>query len=401
MMDSNGGGSNMFGPPGSPIDMKPDSHLLQAVVAGDSSFGQNQPQQYPPNHPMSGAKHMCSICGDKATGKHYGVFSCEGCKGFFKRTVRKELTYQCREERNCVVDKRQRNRCQFCRYNKCLAMGMRREAVQEERGVPAGGSAVGGGVGGNKVKEGGEEDINNYVNDMPHDQILEAERNCDKFQDSLPDNMVGDLALKFKMAAEQQLQALVRWAKQIPHFIEFSTSDQVALLRNGWNELMIAGVSFRSIGVDDGLVLANGVIVKRETAHEAGMGSVYDRILIELVRKMTDLSMDKTELGFLRCIVLYNIDAKNLNESSKVEQLRERVYASLEDYVRSNHPSDSGRFAKLLLRLPALRSIGLRCDEHLLFFNIINSADIDSADIDALTSIFDDHLRKLLEAVKD
>lgn len=72
--------------------------------------GGNQQQQYPQNHPLSGAKHMCSICGDRASGKHYGVYSCEGCKGFFKRTVRKELTYQCREDRNCIVDKRQRNR---------------------------------------------------------------------------------------------------------------------------------------------------------------------------------------------------------------------------------------------------------------------------------------------------
>jgi hypothetical protein len=47
--------------------------------------------------------------------------------------VRKELTYTCREDQNCIVDKRQRNRCQFCRYRKCLNMGMRREAVQEER----------------------------------------------------------------------------------------------------------------------------------------------------------------------------------------------------------------------------------------------------------------------------
>lgn len=60
-------------------------------------------------------------------------FSCEGCKGFFKRTVRKDLTYACREERNCIIDKRQRNRCQYCRYQKCLACGMKREAVQEER----------------------------------------------------------------------------------------------------------------------------------------------------------------------------------------------------------------------------------------------------------------------------
>lgn len=61
------------------------------------------------------------------TGKHYGVYSCEGCKGFFKRTIRKDLTYSCRDNKDCTVDKRQRNRCQYCRYQKCLATGMKRE----------------------------------------------------------------------------------------------------------------------------------------------------------------------------------------------------------------------------------------------------------------------------------
>lgn len=55
--------------------------------------------------------------------------SCEGCKGFFKRTVRKDLTYQCRDNRDCTIDKRQRNRCQYCRYQKCLAAGMKREGI--------------------------------------------------------------------------------------------------------------------------------------------------------------------------------------------------------------------------------------------------------------------------------
>lgn len=86
--------------------------------------------QYPPNHPLSGSKHLCSICGDRASGKHYGVYSCEGCKGFFKRTVRKDLSYACREDKSCTIDKRHRNRCQYCRYQKCLSMGMKREAVQ-------------------------------------------------------------------------------------------------------------------------------------------------------------------------------------------------------------------------------------------------------------------------------
>lgn len=55
------------------------------------------------------------------------AFSCEGCKGFFKRTVRKDLTYTCRDNRDCIIDKRQRNRCQYCRYQKCLNVGMKRE----------------------------------------------------------------------------------------------------------------------------------------------------------------------------------------------------------------------------------------------------------------------------------
>lgn len=67
------------------------------------------------------------LCPHHPTGKHYGVYSCEGCKGFFKRTVRKDLTYTCRDNKDCLIDKRQRNRCQYCRYQKCLAMGMKRE----------------------------------------------------------------------------------------------------------------------------------------------------------------------------------------------------------------------------------------------------------------------------------
>lgn len=38
----------------------------------------------------------CAICGDRATGKHYGAASCDGCKGFFRRSVRKNHIYSCR-----------------------------------------------------------------------------------------------------------------------------------------------------------------------------------------------------------------------------------------------------------------------------------------------------------------
>ncbi|KAK6307724.1 hypothetical protein J4Q44_G00209950 [Coregonus suidteri] len=76
---------------------------------------------------------FCVVCGDKASGRHYGAVSCEGCKGFFKRSVRKNLTYSCRSNQDCVVNKHHRNRCQFCRLRKCLDMGMKMESVQSER----------------------------------------------------------------------------------------------------------------------------------------------------------------------------------------------------------------------------------------------------------------------------
>lgn len=75
----------------------------------------------------------CVVCHDKSSGKHYGQFTCEGCKSFFKRSVRRNLTYQCRGSKNCPIDQHHRNQCQHCRFKKCLKMGMKREAVQRGR----------------------------------------------------------------------------------------------------------------------------------------------------------------------------------------------------------------------------------------------------------------------------
>lgn len=67
------------------------------------------------------------FCHFLSSGRHYGAVSCEGCKGFFKRSVRKNLTYSCRSKQDCVINKHHRNRCQFCRLRKCLKMGMKTE----------------------------------------------------------------------------------------------------------------------------------------------------------------------------------------------------------------------------------------------------------------------------------
>ncbi|XP_078027666.1 nuclear receptor ROR-alpha B isoform X2 [Epinephelus lanceolatus] len=72
----------------------------------------------------------CKICGDKSSGVHYGVITCEGCKGFFRRSQLPTVSYSCSRQNNCQIDRASRNRCQHCRLQKCLAQGMSRDAVK-------------------------------------------------------------------------------------------------------------------------------------------------------------------------------------------------------------------------------------------------------------------------------
>ncbi|XP_068996871.1 nuclear receptor subfamily 2 group C member 2 [Embiotoca jacksoni] len=103
------------------IQIVTDPVSMERLLGQSGDLSRPQPVEY------------CLVCGDKASGRHYGAVSCEGCKGFFKRSVRKNLTYSCRSKQDCVINKHHRNRCQFCRLRKCLKMGMKTESVQSER----------------------------------------------------------------------------------------------------------------------------------------------------------------------------------------------------------------------------------------------------------------------------
>nr|XP_033485573.1 nuclear receptor subfamily 2 group C member 2 isoform X2 [Epinephelus lanceolatus] len=103
------------------IQIVTDPVSMERLLGQSGDLSRPQPVEY------------CVVCGDKASGRHYGAVSCEGCKGFFKRSVRKNLTYSCRSKQDCVINKHHRNRCQFCRLRKCLNMGMKTDSVQSER----------------------------------------------------------------------------------------------------------------------------------------------------------------------------------------------------------------------------------------------------------------------------
>ena len=125
-----------------PIGMMPtviNTSNVDMVASPGSPMSQHQPlfdseksKSASPDN-SSGSHQNCAICEDRATGKHYGASSCDGCKGFFRRSVRKKHSYSCRFNRNCVVDKDKRNQCRYCRLRKCFKAGMKKDAVQNER----------------------------------------------------------------------------------------------------------------------------------------------------------------------------------------------------------------------------------------------------------------------------
>ena len=88
------------------------------------------------------SRQICVVCGDRSSGWHYNVLACEGCKGFFRRSIAKKLKYSCKFGGNCSIDKNSRKRCQACRLRKCHAKGMKPESVEDSSKVKKGKAVV-------------------------------------------------------------------------------------------------------------------------------------------------------------------------------------------------------------------------------------------------------------------
>ncbi|CAH8459256.1 unnamed protein product [Schistosoma turkestanicum] len=126
-------------------DDSEDKSLLQYYSVGDAektSQYETHPETPPVSeveqaHKSSGSSEvptrMCVVCGDKASGFHYGVSTCEGCKGFFRRAIQRDQSYTCAKNGTCEINKTLRNKCQQCRLLKCIAVGMSRDAVRKRR----------------------------------------------------------------------------------------------------------------------------------------------------------------------------------------------------------------------------------------------------------------------------
>ncbi|KAH3726727.1 hypothetical protein DPMN_052596 [Dreissena polymorpha] len=87
----------------------------------------------------------CQICDGESSGVHFGCYTCEACKNFFRRCMKKtsELSLEskkistphvCLTYRNCKISyKQSKTNCTACRFKKCIDLGMSSEKVQKGR----------------------------------------------------------------------------------------------------------------------------------------------------------------------------------------------------------------------------------------------------------------------------
>ncbi|XP_065276305.1 nuclear receptor subfamily 2 group F member 5-like isoform X2 [Emys orbicularis] len=323
----------------------------------------------------------CMVCGDKSSGKHYGQFTCEGCKSFFKRSVRRNLSYTCRSNRECPIDQHHRNQCQYCRLKKCLKVGMRREAVQRGRMAHTQTSP-----GQYLLNNGDPYNGHSYLTGFIS-LLLRAE--------PYPTSRYGAQCLQSNIMgienicelAARLLFSAIEWAKNIPFFPDFQLSDQVSLLRMAWSELFVLNAAQCSMPLHVApLLAAAGLHASPMSADRVVAFMDHIRVFQEQVEKLKALHVDSAEYSCLKAIALFTPDAVGLSDLGPVESIQEKSQCALEEYVRNQYPNQPSRFGRLLLRMPSLRIVSAPVIEQLFFVRLVGKTPIETLIRDMLLS---------------
>ncbi|KAL2804230.1 retinoic acid receptor beta isoform 5 [Daubentonia madagascariensis] len=295
-------------------------HTAQSIETQSTSSEELVPSPPSPLPPPRVYK-PCFVCQDKSSGYHYGVSACEGCKGFFRRSIQKNMIYTCHRDKNCVINKVTRNRCQYCRLQKCFEVGMSKESVRNDRNKK-------------KKEPSKQECTESYEMTAELDDLTEKIRKA--HQETFPslcqlgkyttnssaDHRVRlDLGLwdKFSELATKCIIKIVEFAKRLPGFTGLTIADQITLLK----------------------------------------AACLDILLLPL-------EMDDTETGLLSAICLICGDRQDLEEPTKVDKLQEPLLEALKIYIRKRRPNKPHMFPKILMKITDLRSISAKGAERVI-----------------------------------
>ncbi|XP_056394062.1 estrogen-related receptor gamma-like isoform X2 [Hyla sarda] len=304
-------------------------------------------------------KRLCLVCGDTASGYHYGVASCEACKAFFKRTIQGNIEYSCPVVNDCEITKRRRKSCQACRFRKCLKVGMMKEGVRLDR--------VRGGR--QKYRRPVEVEAPDPCSYLTAHHSFQGKKTTNKVVSHLvlvepgevfasPDVDLQDSDLRTLTTLceliNRELLVTIGWAKHVPGFSVLSLVDQMALLQSAWMEVLVLGIVYRSLQMNDELAVAENFLLSREQCRSSGLLNLHS-VLLQLVRKYRKTKLDKEEFVTLKAMALANSDSSSIENVESVLNLQDRLHEALQDYEREHHSEDPHRSGKLLMTLPLLR----------------------------------------------
>uniref|UniRef100_A0A8C4ZD23 Steroid hormone receptor ERR2-like n=1 Tax=Gadus morhua TaxID=8049 RepID=A0A8C4ZD23_GADMO len=314
-------------------------------------------------------KRLCLVCGDIASGYHYGVASCEACKAFFKRTIQGNIEYSCPATNECEITKRRRKSCQACRFMKCLKVGMLKEGVRLDR-VRGGRQkykrrldAESGAYLGLTIPPPAKKPLTKIVS---HLLVVEPEKIYAMPDPTMPDGDIKALTTLCDLA-DRELVVIIGWAKHIPGFSTLSLADQMSLLQSAWMEILVLSIVFRSLPCEEEMVYAEDYTVDEDQARVSGLLDLHVAIL-PLVRRFKKLRMEKEEFVTLKAIALANSDSMHIEDIEAVQRLQDSLHEALQDYEGSQHAEDPRRAGKLLMTLPLLRQTASKAVQH--FYSI-------------------------------
>ncbi|KAM4035252.1 peroxisome proliferator-activated receptor alpha isoform 1-T2 [Anomaloglossus baeobatrachus] len=364
----------------------------------------------------------CRVCGDKASGFHYGVHACEGCKGFFRRTIRLNLAYD-RCERACKIQKKNRNKCQCCRFEKCLSVGMSHNAIRFGRMPRSEKAKLTAEVLTCKQEVKGSEmsDLlslakliyeayqkNFNMNKVKARAILTGKGNNSPFViHDMETLCMAEKTLVAKLVANgiQNKEAEVRifhccqctsvetvtelteFAKSIPGFTELDLNDQVTLLKYGVYEAMFAMLA--SVMNKDGMLVAygNGFITREFLKSlRKPIGDMMEP-KFEFAMKFNALELDDSDISLFVAALICCGDRPGLVNVPSIEQMQENIVHVLKLHLQSNHPDDNFLFPKLLQKMVDLRQL---VTEHALLVQTIKKTETDASLHPLLQEIYKD-----------
>ncbi|XP_012219780.1 ecdysone receptor isoform X2 [Linepithema humile] len=353
-------------------------------------------------------EELCLVCGDRASGYHYNALTCEGCKGFFRRSITRNAVYQCKYGNNCEIDMYMRRKCQECRLKKCLTVGMRPECVvpeyqcavkrkekkaQKEKDKPnsttMNGSPGSAGMGeqmGVKIEPAEAESLSMSGSSGILTPVSPyALKPISPEQEELINRLVS-FQCEFEQPSEEDLkritnqpmegedasdysfrhiteitiltvQLIVEFSKRLPGFNELLREDQITLLKACSSEVMMLRMARKYDVQTDSIIFANNQPYTRDSYNVAGMGDTIEDLL-RFCRQMYAMRVNNAEYALLTAIVIFS-ERPNLQEAKKVEKLQEIYLKTLKAYVDNRRRPKSGTiFAKLLSVLTELRTLG-------------------------------------------